>query len=342
MKRTGIRDVAKAAGVSITTVSRALNGYSDVSAETKERILQIANEMNYVPNANARSLGGIATKTMAYLVSGLNKVDESGIVYGIMSGMYHVAAQHHYEFIILTTDAMRQGEMNYVQLCRQKNIDGVLVFGLNTHDPYYSEVVNSEIPCVVVDSDYRNGSVCALSVNNEKASYEAVAYLIENGHKNIGMMSGKVSAFVSKQRLEGYLKALRRHELEIKDDYIGDGNFLREDARKETLKILKMHPEITAFFAASDVMAMGIIDAAKELNLRVPEDLSVIGFDDIPVAQYVAGGLTTIAQMPFEMGCKGALALHDMIEGSRDYGHIYMDYKFIKRNTVQDIRKQSQ
>lgn len=334
VKRTGIRDVAKAAGVSITTVSKALNGYSDVNPETKKRIQETAKRLNYVPDVNARSLGGISKKTLAFLVSGLVEKDESGFVYGLISGMYQASMEHNFNFIILTTNAALQSEMSYIQLCRQQNIDGVLVSGLNNNEPYYKELMSSEIPCVVVEGEYKSRNVCGISIDNARAAYDAVHYLIGEGHHKIVMMNGKETATVSQRRKKGYLQAMAEAGLETDELWIENGEFDEQVAYEKTFRLLENCPGLSAVFCASDLMAVGVIQALNEKGLSVPEDVSVIGFDDIPTAKYINGGLTTISQSPYEIGKSGGSVLYHMISEGREYSHVYVDYRFIKRATT--------
>lgn len=303
-KRTGIRDVAREANVSITTVSRALNGYDDVNEDTRKRVLDVAKRLNYTPNVNARSLGGISRNVLALLLSGLSKTDESGFVYGMISGMHQVAAEHNCDFIILTTDAQCQSVTGYLELCRQRGVDGVLISGLNNDELYYTELMNSEIPCVVVEGEFHSDNVCGISIDNEMASYEAVRYLVELGHRKIAMMNGKPSGDVSVRRQNGYSQALRNSGIDLDETWIYDGRYLQEEAYEQAKRMLAEHPDMTAVFCASDLMAVGTIRAIMESGRQVPEDISVIGFDDIPVAKYVAGGLTTVRQSFFEMGTK--------------------------------------
>jgi len=333
-KRVGIRDVAKEAGVSITTVSRALNGYEDVNAETKKRILDVVERLNYAPDANARSLGGISKTTIALLLSGLYKKDDSGFVFGLISGMHKVASENNCEFIILTTDIQAQTKTSYLRMCRQKNVNGLLISGLDMNDPYYHELMNSEIPCVVVEGEFSSNNVCGISIDNEMAAYEVVRYLIELGHKRIAMMNGKSSADVSVRRQKGYCQALRNSGIEVDESLICDGNYLEESAYAQTGILIEQHPDVTAIFCASDVMAIGVINALNKLGRNVPEDISIVGFDDIPMAAYVTGGLTTVKQSFYDMGITGAKALYEMITKGRTYKHIYEPYGFIKRSTT--------
>lgn len=339
MKRTSIKDVAKAAEVSITTVSRALNGYGDVNSETRAKIQRIAKELNYAPDANARSLGGMSDTTIALLVSDLQPKDESGLAFGIISGLYQACTDYDCEFILLATNSVKQEKITYLQLCRKKNIDGVVVMGLRTDDPYYDEVIKSQIPCVLIDINVKSRNICSISVDNVSAAEEAVTYLIAQGHKNIGMINGDSVAAVAKERFTGYANALIKANILLAHDYIGCGEFVEKKAFMETEKLLKKHPEITALFCASDLMAIGAIRAIHNMGKKVPEDISIIGFDDIPVAEHVFGGLTTVRQNPYIIGQMAGSTVYEMLTKNIDVlekgvSRLIAPSEFIIRRTV--------
>jgi LacI family transcriptional regulator len=337
MGKASIHDVAREAGVSITSVSRALNAYDDVSEARRKRIKEVVERLNYAPNDNARSLGGKANKVLALLVSGLHPGGDNGFVFGMLSGLYQVTLKYNYEFILLTTNAAKQKEMNYLQLCRQKNIEGVMISGIKTDDPYYTELANSEIPCVIIDAQVDGKYVVSLSIDNTKAAYEAVKYLLDSGHKKIVMINGGSLAAVSKLRYEGYERALLESGIEVKQEYVLSCDFEEEIAYEKTMELVKSHPEVTAFFCASDVMAIGVLNAINSMGKRVPEDYSVIGFDDIPASKYVNGGLSTIHQEPFDMGIVGGEALINMIENNSEASDIIIPYTFLLRKTTRKV-----
>lgn len=334
MKRTSIKDVARVAGVSITTVSRALNGYSDVSLQTREKIEKVAEELNYAPDVNARSLGGMSDTTIALLVSDLQKKDESGLAFGIISGLYNACTKFGCEFILLATNAVKQEKTTYLQLCRQKNVDGVVVMGLRMDDPYYKEVLESVIPCALIDMGIESENICNISVDNIAAAKEAVRYLLACGHKEIGMINGEAAAEVSKERFTGYAKALLDAGILLKLEYLKDGDFKEVTAYEKTKELLLAHENITALFCASDLMAIGAIRAVKELGKRVPEDISVVGFDDIPIAQYVCGGITTVRQNPYEIGQMAGDALYHMLKKEKREERYTAASELIIRGTV--------
>lgn len=338
MKRVGIKDVAREVGVSITTVSRALNGYTDVSEETKRKIKEVAKRLNYVPDINARTLGGKAQISVALLVSGLRHTDESGFVFGVLSGAYHSTIEKNYDFILLTTNQGRQKEMSYLQLCREKKINGVVIQGIRTDDPYYEELIKSEIPCVVIDLDLKGENVSSVSIDNVDAAYTAVKNIIEKGHKNIGMINGIDTAEVSRDRFTGYAKALIEKSISIKLEYVKNGRYDENIAYREAIGLISENPEVTAIFCSSDVMAIGVIRAINDMGKKVPDDISVVGFDDIPISKYINGGLSTVKQDPFITGQIAINMLCDMINNKEIESHVYLPYEFIDRNTIKKIQ----
>lgn len=338
MKRVTIKDLAKAANLSITTVSRALNGYDDVSEKTRMRVKALAAEMNYAPDANARSLGGKTSKTIAMIVSELQPTDDSGFTFSIISGIYNACLVYDLDFIFLATSTVKQEELSYIQLCRQKNVDGVVVLGLTSDDPYYREVLNSEIPCVLIDISVETSKVVHVSVDNEKAAFDAVNYLIDNNHREIAILKGKANAFVSNDRYNGYLRALEANNIELNKNYTRYGEFDTDIAYQETTEMLKHNEKITAVFCASDLMAIGCIRAINDLGMKVPEDISVMGFDGIVAARYAYGGITTVKQNPFHMGNLAGVAVSQMLEGNDVDKWYKSDYELIEGNTVKKLK----
>lgn len=319
---TTIKDISKAAGVSVTTVSRALNGYSDVSESTRQKVMRVAKELNYVPNTLARSLVMNKSQTIGLLVSGFTKSSiKDNFMVEVMAGINDFAAETNYDLVLFSTDSTKQREKTYSQLCKERRVDGVIIQGIKIDDPYLLEVVESDIPCVLIDIPIESDTVGYVTTDNILGAKKAVQHLIELGHRNIAMVNGHDQAFVSKRRLEGYIESLKDSNLQIRNDWIVNGKFDEEEAEKATEELLINNPVITAVFCASDLMALGVIKAARNLGIRVPEDLSVVGYDDILLASYSTPSLTTIAQDKFRMGYEAGRLLVQMLEGE-NHSHI--------------------
>ncbi|MEW5323348.1 LacI family DNA-binding transcriptional regulator [Geobacillus thermoleovorans] len=314
---TTIKDIAKAAGVSITTVSRALNGYSDVNEKTRQKIIDIAKRLNYSPNTLARGLVMNKSKTIGLLVSGLTRESaKDNFTFEVLAGVNEYVSEVDYDMVLFSTTSTKQREKTYTQLCRERRVDGAILQGIRTDDPYLHEVVESEIPCVLIDIPIESKTVGYVTTDNVLGAKKAVRHLIELGHKRIAMINGYEYAFVSEQRVKGFKEALIEADLPVREYWIANGAFREEIAAREALRLLQQYPEITAFFCASDLMALGVIKAVKQLGKRVPDDVAVIGYDDIILASYSSPALSTIAQDKFAMGYEAAKLLIDMLEGN--------------------------
>jgi LacI family transcriptional regulator len=334
-----IKDIAKKAKISVTTVSRALNDFDDVNTETKKKIKKIAKEMGYAPNRMARGLVKKDKRTLALVLSNLEKEGgKDNIVYRIMSGMYKFADSVNFEIVIFTTNSAHQKETTYTQFCHGHDIGGAIMLGIQIDDPYFKEIINNDIPVVLIDIEGYGDKVSSVLIDNTEASREAVEFLIKNNHTNIAMLTGRPNADVSIPRQSGYEKALTNAKIEINLDYIKCGFFLEKEAYIETKKLIETHPEITAIFCASDMMACGAYRAIRELGKSIPKDISIIGFDDNPLAEYLSPSLTTIRQDFYNKGYKAAEVLYKMIKGEAESHRVVQDHKLILRDSVAKAR----
>ncbi|MCA1065853.1 LacI family DNA-binding transcriptional regulator [Rossellomorea sp. AcN35-11] len=332
---TTIKDIARVAGVSVTTVSRALNGYSDVNEDTRKKIAQVAKELNYSPNSIARSLVMKKSKTIGLLVSGFSKESvKDNFIVEVLAGINEFVSGSDYDLVLFNTNSSKQREKTYTQLCRERRVDGVIIQGIRTDDPYLHEVVESDIPCVLIDIPLESGNVSHVTTDNVLGAEKAVQHLLDQGHKKIGMINGHEFAFVSQQRLEGYENALQRAQVGLNANYIVNGEFTEESGKRAALSLLTSYPEITALFCASDLMAIGAMSAAKELNVKVPEKLSIVGYDDILLASYVSPTLTTVQQNKFQLGYEGARLLLDLLSNQSKTHRMVLETKLIKREST--------
>lgn len=330
-----IKDIAKKAGVSITTVSRALNDYDDVNAVTKKKILDIANEIGYVPNRSAQNLVKKKNNTLAIILSGLEPDGgKDNIIYRLLSGMYRYAESVNYEVVLYTTSSAHQREKTYVQFCKEHNIGGAVLNGIKMDDPYFYELMESNLPCVLIDILAHGENTSSISINNLEASREATELLIQHQHTHIGMINGRREAAVSLERFRGYTKALEKNKIAVNNDYIVYADYLEDKAYSKTMDLLKKYPKMTALFCASDMMALGAMKAVRQLNLRVPEDISIIGFDNIPLSEHMTPPLTTVDQDFYVMGEKAAEQLLKMIKKEAYKKNVLLQHKILERRSV--------
>lgn len=309
MKKTTIKDVAKSAGVSIGTVSRVFNGYTDIGEDTKKKVLRIADELEYSPNLSARSLSSKKKRNIALLLNNLDLNNKANLSMDVLLGVYKYTEESEFEFFLIPITTSQQKEKSLQKFLNERDISGAVIQGLKTDDPYIKEIGKSSIPIVLVDIELEGNLVGSVSVDNIKATYEAVEYLISLGHENIAMMNGRKEANVTVKRETGYLRAMEANNLEIRQELIQYANFDEEIAHIMALDMLRSYPDLTAFFCASDIMAIGVMKAIKETGKKIPDDISVFGFDDITLAQYLSPPLSTVTQNMTVIGYEAAKLL---------------------------------
>lgn len=337
---TNIKDLAKAAGVSITTVSRALNGYSDVSEKTRNRIKKLAEEMSYRPNAQAQSLVLKRTNTIGVILSEIKRSNaKDAFAFEALCGINDRASELNYDILLFSTNPNKQMKKSYSDLCRERAVDGAILQGLKMNDPYLKEVVDQpHFPCVLIDIPVAGDRVGHVTTDNVYGARDAVRHLVELGHRRIGMVNGYDEAAVSHERLSGYMLGLQEAGIAYEPDLVADGRFSEEGGAEAARAMLERHPDVTAIFCASDLMALGVLKAAESLGLSVPGDLSVVGYDDISIASYCSPSLTTIRQERYDIGYQAAQLLIDMLEGREVKHKVVLNSRLIVRGSTAAAR----
>ena len=329
-----IAEIAKIAGVSKTTVSRALNNKSDVNEKTRLRIQKVAEENNYKPNALAKaialnksqSIGMIIPYNAEYIFSNQYYVE-------VMRGIYTEADKRGYSLLICYPH-----DHNYVDMFAQKQVEGYVVISPGSDHTYILQsLVDAKAPFVSTSDviDWNN-PMNVVDIDNYKGGRMLTDYLYNLGHRNIAYI-GKKSISSSVNRLRGYKDVLEEKGVAYCDSLvrvIEDATVA--NAEEATLALLKKNPNLTAIFAASDMLAIGAIKAIKALGKKVPDDISVVGFDDIPFASYYDPPLTTIKQPAFEKGVEAVKMLVNMLENETDAAKevILMSISLVERKSA--------
>lgn len=325
-----IKDIAALANVGVSTVSRVLNNHPDVHDETRKKILEIIKEYNYVPNNSARILKQSCTKNIGILVKGVFNPFFSEILkrvsVGIQEAGYTMILQYHNHENDIGT---------LLGFIKEKRLQGIICLGGNFLDLTDDDLEEVDIPIVLLSVDSvtrKNLKRCSsISINNEQAAYRATQYLIQNGHQKIGLILGEKSDFgISKARYEGYKKALEDYEIGIENRAVAYGEYEYEDAYKVGKKMLQDHPELTAVFAISDIMAVGVAKASVDLGRKVGEDLSVMGFDGMEIAKYYQPSITTMKQPKDEMSRLSVALLLELLDKKRENVHIFLDVELVE------------
>jgi LacI family transcriptional regulator len=304
--------------VSIATVSRVLNNYPDVSDDTRERVLAIAAALDYMPTAAARTL---VTKRSfvvgVVLYTGHERPDiQHPFFQEVLVGLKHSVGARKYDLLLFSTEDGENGFGNreYLKRSRHHHVDGVVLMGVDARDPAVRELAASRIPCVAVDLDLIGSRTGYVMSDNRGGAELAVEHLHGLGHRRVAHITGLMTTKPAADRLLGYREAIDRLGLRYRDEYIQEGDFYVESGYAATKALLEGPEPPTAVFAASDLMAVGAMQAAHERGLVVPDDLSVVGFDDIQIAPLVRPGLTTIRQEKAGLGGAAGEALVQMIE----------------------------
>ena len=335
-----IKDVAKYAGVSPGTVSRAFHGYQDISEETRQRIFEAVRELGYAPNVNARSLSSKSAPNIGMIVSGL--LESSGkdnTVYMLLQGVYKYAFENGMEVALYTTDSANQNRKPYVRFCMEHSLYGAILSGIKTNDSYFEELIDSKIPCVLIDVNLQGQQLGHVSTDNVEAARVQTQYLFDANHQKIVVISGRKNAAVTMERIAGIYHAFQENDRELSRDNILYCEFSEETAYEKTKEFLRTRgsDSVTAFLCMSDLMALGVMKALKEEGLKIPDDISVIGFDGLPIVEYTTPAITTIQQDFVEMGYQAAALLQNKMEGKETPSGIYVPFQFVERDSVRKL-----
>lgn len=300
MSPISIKDVARVAGVSHSTVSRALGDSSLVSAETRARIQRLAHDMGYSPDAQARSLVMGRTKTIGVVVTTIADPFIGEIVQAVES----TAHDHGYTVILVSSNAEPEREIKVVEMLRSKRVDGVIVTSSRVGALYHDYLERLGVPVVLINSHSRQGGLYTFAVNvdNQHGGCLATEHLIQLGHRRIAYLTGPADHSDDMDRLAGYRQALSDAGIPFDPALVVVGTGRADGGERAFPALMALPSPPTAAFCYNDVTAIGLIHAARQAGLSVPRDLAVVGFDDIPFALYISPSLTTIAQPKPEMG----------------------------------------
>lgn len=318
-KRPTQADVARLAGVSQAMVSYVLNDNSNVSVppETRQQILDAIEELGYVPNRAARSLRTNKTNTIACVV-----VDITNPFHTVFaSGVQNITERHSFDLILYNTNRLAAKEHNALRLLRQGRVDGVIMTSLHLTAKDFLPLLEINVPVVVqgpivMPLQVAGFPLDSLHVNDVAAARAAVSYLVKRGHTRIGLLAGQPGTPPRRDRELGYRQTLAEYSIPVEEALIRGGGFTEEGGYKSMQNLLKLSTPPTAVFAASDLMAIGALIAIKEAGLKAPDDIAVVGFDDIPAAKLISPALTTIAQPLDQLGRRAAEMIFDRLNGT--------------------------
>lgn len=322
-------DVAKKANVSIATVSRVFSSPETVAEETKKKVLKVVEELNYTPNVLARQLRKMETKTIVVVVPDITNIFFSRVLRGIET----IARENGYRVLLGDTENDITLENEYLKTLYEKHADGLILLTART-DRITIEKLSENYP-VVLACEYLEGSnLPTVSIDNISAARKATEHLIKLGHRRIAHITGPMNVILSRDRLKGYKQAMESYELEVDPILIQEGDFYYKTGYNLMLKLLFIENPPTAVFAANDEMAIGAIKAIQSQGLKVPEDIAIVGFDNIKMSAIFSPSLTTIGQPTYKIGEKAMNLLLDLIRGKKlSKNQFVLDDKLIIRES---------
>ena len=297
-----IKDIAKLSGVSQATVSRVINNSAPVKEETKKRIEQIIKENNFFPNAVARGLSKSETNAIGVIIPDISNPFFCEVIKGITS----VTDENGLNIILCDTNENQQKEVGFLNSLKQEKLKGIIITPIsdtNEFDSDYSNLLEGmNVPITLIDRDVKYSNFDGVFIDNIKGAFDATSTLIHEGHEKIAIIAGPVTSKPGRDRLRGYKKAHLMNDVLMNEELVYYGDFSLESGYQSAKKILNNKIKPTAIFSCNNLMTLGVLKAIIELNLKIPDDISLIGFDEIEILETLGFKISSISRPTFDMG----------------------------------------
>lgn len=315
-----IREVARVSGVSTATVSRALNGRPDVSEATRAKVMETARHLGYLPNEQARALVRRRSSTVGLIwdTQYVRARGRQSFLNDLFVGLKMALADTGYHLLLLSPQSDEASVDAFVRIAAQHSLEGVALMAVDEHLPAVDALIASGRPCVGLDLPVRGRRASYVSTDNRYGAGLAVRHLHELGHRRIAMITGPTEMLPAAERFEGFRSTMAELGLDVPPSYVVAGDFFLESGRASMQRLLALSQPPTAVFVASDLMAVGAMNAVFDAGLSVPKDISIVGYDDIELAGLVRPALTTVTQDYLQMGHAAVDLLRRMIEADAD------------------------
>jgi len=329
-----ISDIAREAGVAKSTVSKVLSGVASVSQNTRERVLEVARRLNYHPSVVAQSLKSKKTRAIGLV---LPNIMNPFFLY-ILKGVEDAAIENGYIVVFCESDNKKNKESLYFQIFEERWVDGVIFSGVeddSEEEKYIKSLHEKGIPVVLIDREIEGYFTNAVLIDNKGAAFTATTYLLELGHRRIASIVGPQNIKIFVKRLEGYKVALSKYGVDFDPRMVVEGDLSVESGAAAIQKLMAEGLRFTAVFASNDLMAIGAMKELQRIGIKIPRDISIVGFDDIPLAALVTPSLTTVSQPAYEMGMEAVNLIKKNIEsGKAIESKIILPTKLVVRESV--------
>lgn len=317
-KKVGIREIAKLAKVSVATVSMVLNDNPKITSATRSRVQKVMKETGYRPNRIAQSLSSKHTRTLAVMLPTLRHALADPYFGELISGICDRAARLGHKVMLEHAKPEFIREKRHIELLERRFVDGVLCLGFNDRHTFLTDFAKHDFPIVAVNSVFQQWGINHVVCDYASGAEQAMSYLLQLGHKKIGMVHGSSDIATSRLIREVYERRVKDAGLGLGESWMVDGRFTEEHGAEAASELLKNHPDVTAIFAGNDKMALGVMSYLSHAGVSIPDDVSVIGFDDIPYAAFVNPTLSTVHLPLYEVGATSCEQLIELIRGKRE------------------------
>jgi DNA-binding LacI/PurR family transcriptional regulator len=336
-----IKDVARYANVAPSTVSRVIANSPRISEATKRKVNQAMEELGYHPNLNARSLASQSTQTIGLVMpSSGDVVFQNPFFPTVLQGISEGAHEKKYALLMTTGKSEKETLEAVVQMVQGKRVDGMILLKSKVEDKVISYLKERNFPFVLIGKPYKNvEEITHVDNDNFRAMQEATEYLIMQGHHQIAFIGGSLELVVTVERLLGYERALRNAEIEMKNEYIIHEEFLREGGQEAVQELMALENPPTALVVVDDFMALGVLNTLDELGIRVPEDISIVSFNNVLLSEMSKPPLTSVDINIFDLGFQASKNLIQRIENSNEpTKRIIISHKLIERLSCSQLK----
>jgi LacI family transcriptional regulator/LacI family repressor for deo operon, udp, cdd, tsx, nupC, and nupG len=310
-RSSSLVEVARRAKVSISTVSRTINQTGKISQETQEHVRRVMRELGYKPNRVARRLrAGGKCHLLGLIIPNI----QNPFFADLARGVEDVAFRNNYAVLLCNYDEDADKERFYLDVMQQESVDGIILPPIHEQDPAVWRVVRSGMPVVCVDRSLADAPIDRVEIDNRRGAFDAVNHLIQRGHRRIGVISGPADSSTGRERLAGCRQAQEQAGLALTADLIRYGDYKQESGRSLTADLLALPEPPTALFVSNNLMTIGAIEAIHALRLRIPEQVALVGFDDLPLAAVFNPPLTVVRQPAYDAGRSAAELLFQRLE----------------------------
>lgn len=331
-----IEGVAEEADVSITTVSAVINDTRYVSPELTDRVNKAVEKLNYYPDQLGRGLRKGKSNTVGLLISDIT----NPFFPRVARGVEDCVRENYYNLILGNTDENPKEEKHYISLLQSQQVDGVIIAPTAEGSKNIDPIVEESLPTVLIDRFLEDKGIPSVASDNYSGAYKAVEYLIEKGHRKIGFVGGLKGVQSTNRRYQGYREALKDKDIGFNEGLVVMGNAKVKDSHQATEKLLAEVDELTAIFAANNLILIGVLQSLKERSISCPDQISVICFDEPKWGSAVTPAITSIAQKPYEMGYQAGQRLFELMESSQTIGEdgkITLSTELKERGSVKEL-----